>query len=303
MTELSLTQLDANLLVALNILLEERSVSGAARRMSVSQPAMSQTLSRLRTLFDDPLLVRSGREMVPTPFADGLARRLHGLLGDLEALIREKPVFQPGEARMHFAIAALDYISSLFVPRLLRQINETAPGIDLVIRPLDKESFTQDLESGVLDGIIGVFPTSATNIESKVLFKERFVCVVRPDHPILENETINPSHYASWPHGLVDPRGNRAGAVDKALAREGLVRRIASSVPFFLSAGDIVESTDLIFTLPRRLGEYLARRQDLALFDPPVELPTFPIRLGWHIRLDADPANIWLRQMVIRSVG
>ncbi|MFU8803206.1 MAG: LysR family transcriptional regulator [Bradymonadaceae bacterium] len=303
MADLSLPQLDANLLVSLNILLEERSVSRAAKRMGISQPAMSQTLQRLRDLFEDPLLVRSGREMLPTPFARGLARRLHCLLSDLEALIREKPVFDPGQAKTHFTIAALDYVSSLFLPQLLTLTSEVAPGVNLAIRPLDKESIVQDLESGTADAAIGLFPTDAFNIEYTTLFMERFICLVRSDHPILEGDEPSVEEYVKWPHGLIDPRGDRVGAVDRRLAKQGLERRVAISLPFFLAAGEIIESSDIIFTLPERLGRYLAEQKGLTLFEPPLPLPVFPIRLGWHARLDADPGNIWLRESIYQVVA
>lgn len=303
MNDLSLAQLDANLLIALNILLEERSVSRAARRMNVSQPAMSQTLQRLRELFEDPLLVRSGREMLPTPFARGLARRLHLLLKELEALIREKPVFNPAEARTRFTLAALDYVSSLSIPTLLAQIQYSAPGIDLIIRPLDKETLIDDLETGTIDAVIGVFPTKAFNLEHETLFMERFLCLVRKDHPILTRETITAADYASYPHGLIDPRGDRTGSVDRALAEQGLERRVAISLPFFLAAGDIVASSDIIFTLPTRLATHLADLRDLVTFEAPLTLPTFPIRLGWHARLDADPGNIWLRESIKNAMS
>jgi DNA-binding transcriptional LysR family regulator len=303
MKPLSLASIDTNLLVALNLLLEERSVSRAARRMNVSQPAMSQTLQRLRELFEDPLLVRSGREMIPTPYARGLARRLHVLLGELEALIREKPVFDPGTARTLFTIAGLDYISALYLPDLLADLQEQAPGVDLVMRPLDKDTISAELAGGVVDAAIGLFAADVLNIETETLFTERFRCLVRADHPILSKDKIKPEEYAAWPHGLIDPRGNRSGIVDTRLKELGLERRVIISLPYFLSAADLVTNSDLIFTLPARMAEHVAQRRGLATFDPPLKLPTFPIRLGWHTRLDAEPGNLWLRESIRRVMA
>ncbi|TNE50923.1 MAG: LysR family transcriptional regulator [Deltaproteobacteria bacterium] len=301
MQDVSLAQIDTNLLVALDFLLKERSVSRAAERLYVSQPAMSNTLKRLRHLFDDPLLVRVKGGMELTPLAHHIAVPLHQALLHLQAVITKPPTFDPSTAQATFRVAALDYAASVFLPELVEHCAEHAPGIRLTIRPTLPHDCYRALEEGDIDLGIGVFPKPTSNITCELLYQEHFLGLVRDDHPLLD-EAITPERYAGYPHGLVSTRGEGEGPVDVALAAAGLHRDITIRVPFFLAVPALLRSSQLVFTLPSQLASWMAQHHNLQTFPPPVKLSPFPIELVWHRRLDQEPGNQWLRDRV-RSIA
>lgn len=299
MSALELSQIDANLLVALDVLLATRGVSKAARRLHVSQPAMSQTLARLRATFDDPLLVRDGRQMVPTPYAERLAPALRHALAQLEAVIQDKPVFEPATARTRFTVATADSVAVTLLPDIVRAILAEAPGVDVSVRPYDAR-FPDLLEAGALDLVIAPLSgIEGSTLAQQPLFDERFLTLARADHPLFE-APLTPARWVHWPHGLVSTRGEAGSVVSEALAIHGLERRVAVEVPYFLAAAPMMLSTDLIFTLPRLVAHHLKARYPLVALEPPVEVPGFTLQMCWLARHTAEPAGRWLRSVVAR---
>jgi DNA-binding transcriptional LysR family regulator len=285
-----------NLLVFLQALLEERSVTRAAQRVGITQSAMSHALGRLRELFSDPLLVRSSRRMVMTPRAEELAGPLREALGQLEAAIVTAPTFDPASATGLFSIACEDYVSSLLVPRLVRRLSVDAPGIDIDIQSRGRE-LSEQLEGGQVDIAIAVFFEPSSAMRQRLLFQENFACVVRRDHPVVRKR-LTLKRYTELPHLLVGSGERGTGAVDVGLARIGEKRRVAARTPTFLSAPLIVAETDLLLTIPKRLAERFAAIYDLQVFKPPLVLADFQYHSRWHERWQNDDRHRWLRRVV-----
>lgn len=292
-----LRSIDVNLLVALDALLDECSVTRAAERMGVSQSAMSRTLGRLRELVGDPLLVRTAHEMERTAVAMDLREPLREALAQLDALVTEREAFDPATSVRSFRLEITDHVAVALLPRLMPCLRDEAPGVDVEVAPPEGKPEQRLLErrtelfiGGVVHDVPGLF--------RQALFEEELVCVVRHAHP--HREALHElSRYAAADHVLVSPRGiTRDGVVDRALAAQGLRRRIVLRVPQFLVAPLVVAHTDLVATVPRRVAEALALDGALAVITPPVPLASFTVHQVWHERHHHDHGHRWLRQTV-----
>lgn len=291
----ALSGIDLNLLVVLRALLRERHVTRAAARIGLSQSATSHALARLRELYADPLLVRSGRTLALTPRATRLLPALERGLSDLETAVAEEPGFEPSTARRTFTLGMADYLQALTMGPLLRQLAARAPGIDLsvVVFP----DLPGLLASGAIDLALSVTGEETRALSSQPLFDEGFVCLVRRDHPRIKRAP-SLEKYLAERHVVVAPGGKPGSLVDTALAQRGLERRIALRVTNFLIAPVVVCETDFMSTMPARLARQLAKTYPLRVMPPPFELPHFEYGLFWHPRLDHDPAQRWLRSFV-----
>lgn len=291
---------DPSALLALDALLDTRSVTLAARRMGVSQSAMSHTLARLRARFDDPLLVRSGRGLVPTARAEGMARHLRLAAVELEAAVTATPSFQPATARRTFRVATTDLVEMVVLPRVLALLEREAPGVDLHVRAqVDAEAA---LHAGELDLVLQpVRDHASAGLRARALFHERFVCVMRRGHPLARRK-LTVERFAEARHLLVAPRGQPGGIVDDVLAARGLQRRTAVLVPSFLAVPHLVAETDLVATLAERVARSFAGSLPLRVVPHPLPLPGFTVSLVWHERTDAEPGHVWLRRALTRAV-
>lgn len=289
MARVELATVDLNLLVVLSVLLEERSVTGAAGRLARTQSAISHALGRLRQLFDDPLLVRVGASMQPTSRAEDLREPLIALLGRAEALVFAPGPFDPSTARLRLRLAASDYQQLVVLLPTLARLRELAPGVDVeVAGPLP--DLPRALAMGELDLGLTVGPASAS-LESEPLLDDRFVCLVGPK---LGLRRLDLRTYASLAHALVAPVGRPGGMVDDALATHGLARRVAVVLPDFLTAMRLAEDSELILTLPERLVDAVGSDR-LRRLPPPLELPALTLGVAWHERVAKDPAITWVR--------
>jgi DNA-binding transcriptional LysR family regulator len=297
MHDRTLAAIDLNLLVVLRALLTERHVTRAAARVGLSQSATSHALSRLRDIYGDPLLVRSGRTLSLTPRAAGLLPSLLRGLGDLESAVASEPEFEPSTARRTFTLNISDYLQALIIGPLLRQLAQRAPGIDLsvVVFPSSREL----LDSGAVDLVVSVDIPELNGTSREKLFDEEFVCMVRRDHPDIKRAP-SLAKYLAQRHLVIAPSGTPGSLVDTLLAKRGLERRVSLRVTNFLIAPVVVCETDLINTMPARLARHLAKTYPLRLLAPPLELPKFEYSMFWHPRLDRDPAQLWLREFVAR---
>jgi LysR family transcriptional regulator, transcriptional activator of nodD3 and syrA len=291
----TLSAIDLNLLVVLRALLSERHVTRAAARVGLSQSATSHALSRLRELYGDALLVRSGRTLTLTPRAARLLPALERGLGDLETSLAAEPEFDPSSARRTFTIGMADYMQALIVGPLLRQLATRAPGIDLTVVVFP--NLRELVESGAIDLALGISGPELRPWRQEPLFEEGFVCMVRRDHPRIK-KAPSLEKYLAQRHVVVAPTGTAGSFVDTLLAARGLERRIALRVTNFLIAPVVVCETDLINTMPTRLARQLAKTYPLRLFPAPLELAPFEHCMFWHPRLEQDPAQRWLREFV-----
>ncbi len=290
---------DTASLMALDALLETRSVTLAAKRMGVSQSAMSHTLARLRVRFDDLLLVRSGRGLVPTARAEVMGRHLRAAASELAAAVSVEPVFEPLNARRVFRVATTDLVEMLLLPRVLAILEREAPGVDLHVR--SQADAEPALHSGEIDvSIQPVRDQPSAGLRARALFHEKFVCVMRRGHPLCDTR-LTAERFAVARHVLVAPRGRPGGVVDDVLAARGLTRRTVVLVPSFLAVPHLLAETDLVATLAERVARAFADRLPLHVVPHPLKLPGFTISTIWHERADADPGHVWLRQTLTRA--
>jgi DNA-binding transcriptional LysR family regulator len=290
-----MTRPDLNLLFTLDVLLAEGSVARAARRLRLSPSAMSRALARLREATGDPLLVRAGRGLVPSPRALELRERVHQLVHDAEAALRPANELKLGQLARTFTLRTSEGFVENFGARLLARVSEEAPRVSLRFLPkLDKDSAplrdgTVDLETGV------VGKTTGPEVRAQALFRDRFVGVVRTGHPLSEGE-ITPSRYAAARHIRVSRRDLDKSPIDDALAPLGLAREVATTVGGFSAALALARASDLVAGVPERHTGNL--RSGMHTFTLPVPVPQITISLLWHPRMDGDPAHRWLRGCV-----
>lgn len=297
---------DLNLLLALDALLTEGGVTGAARRLGLSSSAMSRTLTRLRSATGDPLLVRAGRGLVPTPYAAELRERVHALHRDVLAVLRPHVShLDIASLERTFTIRANEGFVDVFSPSLVAAITKAAPRVRLRFAP-KPEKDARLLREGQIDLEIGVLGAFAPEVRTQSLFRDRFVGVARIGHPLLSGTDITPERYAACDHVVASRKGEFTGPVDDALEELGLQRTISVVVPGFPDAMRIARHSDLVALVPRfclddRLANHQAATAGLQCFELPVRTPEIVISAMWHPRVDADPAHRWLRETVIAA--
>ncbi|MBY3208341.1 LysR family transcriptional regulator [Rhizobium laguerreae] len=286
---------DLNLLVTLDVLLAEGSVARAAQRLRLSPSAMSRALARLRETTGDPLLVRAGRGLVPTPRALELRERVGRIVEDAQAILRPAEALDLQRLVRTFTLRTSEGFAESFGPDLIARLGRQAPGVRLrFVQKPDKDSAplrdgTVDLETGVVGG------TTGPEVRAQALFRDRFIGVVRLGHPLCERE-MTPSLYAAGQHIYVSRRGLDKGPIDEALNALGLERQIATIVSGFSTALQLARNSDLIASVPERHTGAL--RAGMHSFPLPVPTPEIAVSLLWHPRMDADPAHRWLRGCV-----
>ncbi|WP_078709110.1 LysR family transcriptional regulator [Consotaella salsifontis] len=293
-----MTPIDLNLLTALDILLNERSVTSAAKRLGLSPSAMSRTLARLRVATGDPLLVRAGRTLVPTPHAEQLATRVHLLARDARSVLTPPTEgLDLTSLDRTFTIRANEGFVSLFAAAIVTAITREAPHVRFRFAPKPDKDATP-LREGTIDLEVGTTGASAPEMRSLLILRDRFIGAARLGHPLLQRP-MTPQRYADCGHVVASRRGSWTGPVDEALHDIGVTRRVVTIVPGFLDAMSIARQSDLVALVPRsclRDGQVAA--QGLKGFDLPVPTPELTISLMWHPRLDADPAHRWFRQKI-----
>lgn len=293
----NLLGVDLNLLVVLDVLLAERSVTRAARRVGLSQPAVSNALSRLRDAFDDPLLVRAGNAMEPTPRALELAASVHHALAALDRVLSPSPHFDPRDSSHVFRISAADDHELTLLPSLLEELEERAPGIEVSMTRPTRET-EDNLRSGQIDLYIGSWSSIPSALHHHLLRHETFACIARRGHPAVRSR-LTLKRFTEAGHVLVTPVERPGTVIDTALSDQGLGRRVAFRTPHSLMAPLIVARTDLIATLPRTVATTFARLLPLNVFSPPLDAPGFPVHMIWHPRSHEHAPHRWLRRVIM----
>ena len=311
-----LSGVDLNLVVLFDAVAREGNVTRAAERLGVTQSALSHALRRLRKLVGDPLLVRGSGGMVLTPRAEALVVPLRSALVTLGRALSEPSRFDPGSARRAVRIATPDLFDVLVLPPLLERIRSEAPGIDVTIVPVDQPRLAERLETGEVDAAIvpreeaqsNAVPAPAEGgLIRRTLFRDRLVCLIRGEHPLLagtagrrsrKKGSLSLEDYSRLSHLLVSPSGEGQGPVDRALAERGLARRVALRIPHFYSALAIVARSDLVLTAPTTLARLAPKKPEVVALSPPLRLPGHSVNLVWHERFSKDPAHAWLREVL-----
>jgi DNA-binding transcriptional LysR family regulator len=299
---MDLRRYDLNLLVTLEALLDEGSVTRAARRLNLSQSAVSAALDRLRTLFSDPLLVRVGNRMQATPFAKRLQGPIKTALSSVSLALALPQKFDPARAKLHVRMGLSDYAGLTILPGLYGILSREAPGISVEVVPKPSDETLMRLVAGDVDIATAVNPPEGRDLYNAPLVDETFACVMRPGHPLARGR-FTLQQLVDYPHVVVTAHGASAGNVDKALAARGLKRSIPVAVPVFASAFALLAENDLLAILPERFSRAQAGRFGLVLRKPPLEVPGYTLSIMWHQRTAHDAAHRWLREQLATVAG
>ncbi|GGX40141.1 LysR family transcriptional regulator [Saccharospirillum salsuginis] len=304
---MQLSRIDMNLLVYLDVLLRERSVTRAADQLGISQPAMSNGLRRLRTLFDDPLLIRTSEGMTPTERAQQLEPMLRTVLQDIERAIQPRTDFDAVGSSRVFRIMVSDYAESTLIPPLLRRLREMAPNIILDLMTPSDVSFL-DVEQGKVDMVINRFDDIPQSFHQTTVWRDDFCCMVSVDNPILDNFSLK--NYLKAQHVWVSKTGygvgvgvnpsdvQRLGWVDEVLGQLGSKRRITVFTRHYQAAMLLAEQNDLVVTIPSRAALLQSHNDRLAVKAPPFEIPPIQLKMVWSPLLHHDPAHRWMRRLI-----
>jgi DNA-binding transcriptional LysR family regulator len=289
-------ELDLHHLQIFDVLLQERSLTRAARVLNLTQPALSKTLAKLRHCFDDPLFVRVGLRMEPTPKALNLAESVQGILERMRALRNECTIFDPKTSDRKFSFFMVDAAVVQMLPIILNYLQNEAPNVHVQAVHCDISHLDLWLESGIVDFAIGSFPSLMHGIRRQLLWHETYAAVVRSDHPRVGPEPSLET-FVNEKHALVTTAGtgHEHQSIERVL--EGHVSRhnIVCKVPTFAGAAYIARNSDVVATLPRTMAETVASELNLRVVQPPLDLPVVDISQYWHERYHKDAGNQWLR--------
>jgi DNA-binding transcriptional LysR family regulator len=288
--------MDIRLLAVFEEIYKSRSVTAAAAALDMGQPAVSVALAKLRHQFGDPLFVRTSEGMVPTSLGEGLVRPVRNALEALNALTGHRDRFDPRTSDRTFRICMTDISQLVLLPRLWETLRLTAPHIRIDVLPLSAD-MARMLESGDADLALGFMPQLDAGFYQTSLFKQTFVCMVSAHHPRIQSE-LTLQDFATEDHAVISSSGSAPLLIDQELARLGIHRRITLKIPNFIGAALVVEHTDLVITIPERLGEVLKGRGALRTFPVPFQLPGYEVKQHWHERYHNDPGAQWLRRLI-----
>jgi DNA-binding transcriptional LysR family regulator len=295
---MNLRDLDLNLLVVFNQLLLDRSVSVAADKLGLTQPAISNALKRLRTVLNDELFLRTSRGMEPTPYALHLAEPVVYALNTLQSALIHRDSFDPASSQRTFNLAMTDIGEIYFMPPLMEALAKRAPGIRInTVRP-HRGNLKEDMESGTVDLAVGPLPDLQTSFFQRRLFRHRYVCMFRKGHPTAKSP-MSLQQFTELEHVGVVPENTGHTDVDGLLDKAGIKRLIRLKVPHFIAVGAILQSTNLIATVPQRFAERVQDAFGLETSPHPARLPDIAINLFWHAKFNRDPASLWLRQLLV----
>ena len=297
MTEIDLKRLDTAALLVFNTLIEEASVSRTAARLGMTQSAVSHALRRLRTLWRDPLFVRSGGAMRPTHKALALVPGAATALRELRALVDHGAVFDQAQHRRRFVLGMSDYAASVFLPALSARCTPFLDHITFLVRHTSRAIGFEMLDRGEVECVVGNFPTAPKRMRQRTLFEDRFVCAMRSDSPLATGD-FTLDRYLDARHAHVSLAGEPSGLPDQFLSRLGRKRHVAMTVGHFLVLPQILAASPLIATEPRAVIEPFRNAYGLEVRDPPFETDAFAFSVVWHGRSDGDPALAWLLQVL-----
>lgn len=297
---MNLAGVDLNLLIVFEAVLAEGSMTKAAERLDMGQPTLSNALNRLRKSLDDPLFVRSAKGMQPTPKALLLAEPIAEALSLLRESFQSSIEFDAENHKQHFRIGMSDYTASRFLPPLITWLREHAKGITVSVPPLQRNAAHEALQTGKLDLLI-TNDFSGPGIYQQRLYDESFKCLMSRKH--FSEKELGLDDYLAKDHLLYSLDGVGPGPVDRALTQLGKKRNVTVRVAYVGLIPDIIEKTDLIVTLPAGVADQFSRRDDIVVFDAPVELPMFSVKQFWHEKFHRDPGLKWFREQVLMIAG
>ena len=290
---------DLGLLVALDALLQESSVTRAARRVGLSTPAMSHALARIRERLGDPILVRSGRGMLLTPRAEALKPRVLSVVTEARSTLEPEHPFVARELTRTFVVHTTDYVLTVLGLVVDRILCEEAPGVCIRFVPNTPDDPAR-LRDGGSDLAVGIYGDLPQEMRSRQLLTDRFVCVIRNDHPAIARR-LSLEQFVRLSHIQIAPRGKPGGYIDDVLRERGLSRNVARAVPYFVTALQLTAQTDYVLTVSERIARQLAPKFGLKIFEVPISLRPYALSLVWHPRFDGDAGHRFLREVFTRA--
>lgn len=293
----NLRSFDLNHLLAFDALMQERSVTRAATRLKVGQPAMSHALSNLRLLLEDDVLVRVGQVMQPTPRAEALAGRVRDLLTQTQDVLFAPDVFNPAQSRREFRIGLSNEMELLLLPALLARLRQQAPGIRLLAKVASRDTLPVMLDEGTVDLAVGCLTTGATWHRQTTLYDETHLCCFNPALMGIQ-APISRDDFLALPHALMSLKESLFGCLEDALARAGAEVNAVVAAPHLVALLAIAAAAPVLATLPSRIAEGYAPRFGLQTSPVPLPLEVLPMRMVWHVRSDRDPGTRWLAGLV-----
>lgn len=299
---MELTDIDLNQLVLFQQLMVERRVSKVAENLGLTQPAVSNTLAKLRRQFGDDLFVRTPAGMVPTPFAEQLAEPIGYALGMIHSGLNPHSRFDPASVRRSVTIGMTDIGEIVFLPALVERLRQQAPGVSLSTVRTTATRLRDDMASGQVDLAIGPLPQLKAGFFQRRLFNQRYVCLFRKGHA-LERKRLTLADFKAAEHLVIVSAGTGHGKVDELIRRAGVERRVRLTIPHFVSVGHLLRRTDMVATVTERLAQSLAEPFELSYRPHPVDLPEIAINVFWHAKVHRSPAHQWLRGVVFDLFG
>lgn len=290
--------IDLNLLVVLDTILTEGGITRAAHKLNLTQPAISHALGRLREVFGDPLFVRDGRTMRPTPIARSLAEPVRRALRGLELSLTEIESFDPATSQRRFTIGVRDVLEATLLPPLMRAIQRVAPQVEIAALMVPRSELEAELAAGRIDAALDVrFPMSE-GVRRLHIAEEAIVVVARKRHPVVK-KGLDLDTFLGQEHIVVSSRRAGAGPVDQELTRLGLTRKVRLRCQHYFAACRVVAMTNLILAMPEHYAAIANKRLPNQIVPLPLEMPPLDAWLYWHSDVDRDPANRWLRELLV----
>ena len=299
---MELTDIDLNQLVVFQQLIVERSVSKVAANLELTQPAVSNTLAKLRRTFGDDLFVRTPAGMMPTPFAEQLAEPIGYALGMIHSGLNHHSRFEPARAKRSVTIAMTDIGEIVFLPALVERLRSEAPGVSLNTVRTSITTLRDDMEAGKVDLAIGPLPQLKAGFFQRRLFRQRYVCLFRKGHA-LDRKRLTVADWQAAEHLVIVSAGTGHGKVDELLRRTQAARTTRLTIPHFVSVGHILQRTNMLATVTERLAESLVEPFDLTFRPHPIDLPEATINVFWHAKVHRSPAHQWLRGLIFDLFG
>lgn len=299
---MELHELDLNLLVVFHQLLIDRRVSKAADSLGVSQPAVSNSLAKLRKLLGDELFLRTPQGMEPTPYAEQLAESVSYALALIHSGVNQRTSFEPSSVTRSFTIGMTDIGEIYFLPALMERLRREAPGVTLSTVRNTTVNMRDELEAGKVDAAMGLLPQLKAGFFQRRLFSQSYVCLLRRGHR-LDKRRLTLAEFSAAEHLVVVSAGTGHGKVDELLQRSGIERRVRLTVPHYVSVGHILAGSDLIATVPELLADRLLEPFGLVKVPHPAKLPDIAINVFWHAKYHRSPANRWLRDVLFETFG
>ena len=299
---MELSDIDLNQLVLFQQLMVERRVSKVAENLGLTQPAVSNTLAKLRRQFGDDLFVRTPAGMMPTPFAEQLAEPIGYALGMIHGGLNQHSRFDPASVKRSVTIGMTDIGEIVFLPELIERLRREAPGISLGTVRTTSTNLRDDMEAGKVDLAIGPLPQLQAGFFQRRLFRQRYVCLFRKGHA-LDRKRLSLADFKAAEHLIIVSAGTGHGKVDDLIRRAGVERSVRLTIPHFVSVGHLLQRTNMVATVTERLAESLVEPFDLRYLRHPVDLPEIAINLFWHAKVHRSPVHQWLRGVVFDLFG